>query len=113
VGELDRVVISLLQELDHTIPSGVVIAATNVPESLDRAIWRRFDLSVEFPAPSRTDLRRFLERLGLVHAGARRVVPKFPRELLSYADVEKWAIDRRRQEVLRPFTKLHGKARRT
>jgi len=106
VGELDRVVISLLQELDHTMPSGIVIAATNVPDSLDRAIWRRFDLSVEFPLPSRADLRRFLTRFENTRS-------PIPSKLRSYADVEKWAIDRRRSELLKRFSAKHGKARRT
>jgi SpoVK/Ycf46/Vps4 family AAA+-type ATPase len=114
VGELDRVVISLLQEFDHTVPSGIVIAATNVPDSLDPAIWRRFDMSVEFPAPSRAELRRFLTRFGNAHEKrARKATPAIPRDLRSYADVEKWAIDRRRRELLRSFSAPNAKARRT
>lgn len=113
VGELDRVVISLLQELDHTIPSGVVIAATNMPESLDPAIWRRFDVNVEFPAPSRAELRGFLGRFQPITSRARAVARTLPREVRSYADVEKWATDRSRREVLRRFSNPDGKARRT
>ena len=113
VGELDRVVISLLQELDHTLPAGIVIAATNIPDSLDRAIWRRFDLSVEFPAPSRAELRKFLTRLRDTHERrSRKATPVIPRHLRSYADVEKWAIDERRRDLLRHLSAGHGKARR-
>ena len=112
VGELDRVVISLLQELDHTVPHGLVIAATNAPESLDPAIWRRFDLSVEFPAPSRVELRRFLKRFGPGGTVARKARPTVPRGIRSFAEVEKWATDHRRREVLQRLTKSNGKAGR-
>lgn len=50
VGELDRVVISLLQELEHSTPRGLVVASSNVPRALDDALWRRFDCP-GFPGP--------------------------------------------------------------
>jgi SpoVK/Ycf46/Vps4 family AAA+-type ATPase len=59
VGELDRIVVSLLQELEHSEPKGLLIAATNAPLSLDEALWRRFDLVLEFPKPKRSQLRSF------------------------------------------------------
>lgn len=54
IGELQRVVIALLQNIDALDPSTILIAATNHPELLDPAIWRRFDftLKVDFPSPS-------------------------------------------------------------
>jgi hypothetical protein len=99
VGELDRIVISLLQELDHTIPKGVVIAATNTAESLDRAIWRRFDAHVEFPLPSRSTLQRFASaRVGELRA--RKRSGAIPAAVKSFADAEKWAMNLHRQQAL-------------
>ena len=50
-GEIKRVVSFLLMQLDQ-LPSYVVaIAATNHAELLDRAVWRRFQLRIELPAP--------------------------------------------------------------
>jgi DNA replication protein DnaC len=63
VGELDRVVIALLQELEHSRPVGLVIATSNLASQLDDALWRRFDLVVEFPTPSRKDLESFINAL--------------------------------------------------
>lgn len=63
VGELDRIVISLLQELEHSKPAGVVIGTTNLPKHLDDALWRRFDLDVFFPPPSQSVLRKFVTEL--------------------------------------------------
>ena len=36
----------LLKELEQWPINGIVIAATNHPELLDKAIWRRFDLKL-------------------------------------------------------------------
>ncbi len=63
VGELDRVVIALLQELEHSQPQGLVVAASNLAEQLDDALWRRFDLVVEFPAPTRKEIESFIKVL--------------------------------------------------
>lgn len=57
IGELKRLVTILLQELDDWPSSSILLAATNHPELVDRALWRRFDTVVEFPLPDR-DLSR-------------------------------------------------------
>lgn len=51
VGELKRLVTVLLQEVDDWPPAGLLIAATNHPELLDPAVWRRFDVIADFPLP--------------------------------------------------------------
>lgn len=51
VGELKRLVNVLLQEIDEWPSSSVLVAATNHPDLLDPALWRRFDLVVEFELP--------------------------------------------------------------
>ncbi len=54
VGELKRLVTVLLQEIEDWPKECLLIAATNHPELLDRAVWRRFDRIVEFPMPTTT-----------------------------------------------------------
>lgn len=50
--ELDRIVNTLLVMLDAFAGAeGLLVAATNFPESLDPALWRRFDAVVGFPLP--------------------------------------------------------------
>ena len=56
VGELKRLVTVLLQEIDEWPTSGILLAATNHPELLDPAIWRRFDMLVAFPKPRREEV---------------------------------------------------------
>jgi len=96
VGELDRIVISLLQELDHTVPKGIVIAATNAANAIDRAIWRRFDVHIEFPLPTPEKVRRFVAGLG----GDTEHRKSIPNTVKSFADAEKWVTNLRRQHVI-------------
>lgn len=60
VGELKRLVTVLLQEMDDWPENSLLIAATNHEESLDPAVWRRFDVIVEFSLPTRSELSEFL-----------------------------------------------------
>lgn len=90
VGEIDRVVISLMQELEHASPRGLVVATSNVPQQLDEALFRRFDLVVEFPRPNRNELQRFAKE----KARARKLQPARKIENLlagahSYAEAER------------------------
>ena len=52
VGELKRLVNVLLQQIDDWPSDGsLLLGATNHPGLLDPAIWRRFEVAVEFPLP--------------------------------------------------------------
>ena len=62
VGELKRLVTVMLQELEDWPAGGLLIAATNHPELVDPALWRRFDLELSFPIPSITHTRKAVER---------------------------------------------------
>lgn len=51
LGEIKRVVSSLLLMTDSLPSYTIVIGASNHPELLDRAVWRRFQIRVELPMP--------------------------------------------------------------
>lgn len=62
-GEIKRVVSFLLMQIDQ-LPSYVLtIAATNHAELLDRAVWRRFQLRMAFPAPQKNEVAAFLNKI--------------------------------------------------
>jgi AAA+ superfamily predicted ATPase len=102
VGELDRIVISLMQELEHAKPAGLVIATSNLARHLDDALWRRFDLALKFPNPSAAELSRFARSVG-----ASRKVPIGPKLLRavaaarSFAEAESAIIAEARRHALR------------
>ena len=51
VGEIRRVLNSFLQMIEHDQSNSLIIAATNHPEALDYALFRRFDDVVEYHLP--------------------------------------------------------------
>ena len=67
VGEVKRVVNTLLQSLDGRHEKGVTIGITNHERLLDPAIWRRFDVQIRIPIPSfgvvHTLMEKFLKPL--------------------------------------------------
>ena len=101
VGELDRVVISLMQQLDLVRPAGLLVAASNLPEELDKALLRRFDLALEFPMPTAKQLRAFADaetaRRGLTLSGSVRA--RLARAT-SYAAVQQGVENAHRRHVL-------------
>lgn len=62
LGELKRIVNVLLKELEDWPPHSILIAATNHPELLDKAIWRRFDIVLKIELPDVTTREKLLER---------------------------------------------------
>ncbi len=59
-GELRRVVNAVLQMIDAYSGPSIIVAATNHPEILDTALWRRFDLVQELPLPTQEEILRVL-----------------------------------------------------
>jgi len=66
-GEIKRVVSTLLLQVDDLPSHVVVITATNHPELLDRAVWRRFQVRLRLPPPDFGErvewFRRFQKRV--------------------------------------------------
>lgn len=60
-GEIKRVVSSLLLQIDRLPSHVVVVTATNHPELLDRAVWRRFQVRLSLPRPDKSGRRLFLK----------------------------------------------------
>lgn len=63
LGELKRVVNSLLQNIDEYCKEGILIAATNHQELLDNAIWRRFQSVIEMPRPGIPEIKKMMDQL--------------------------------------------------
>ncbi|MFY0545436.1 AAA family ATPase [Brevibacillus sp. H7] len=61
LGELKRIVNVLLKELEDWPSHSILMAATNHPELLDRAIWRRFDRTIELELPGENERLQLLQ----------------------------------------------------
>ncbi len=101
-GEIKRVVSSLLLHMDALPANCVVICATNHPELLDRAVWRRFEIRIEMPAPGAAELKEWYVRtqksFGPIGMTAQQFTSRFKGETLS--EVEAVTLDARRKLVL-------------
>ena len=62
-GEIKRIVSSLLLQIDSLPDYVVVIAASNHPELLDKAVWRRFQMRLELSLPTRSQISKFIESI--------------------------------------------------
>lgn len=102
IGELDRVLISLMQQLDLSSPAGLIIAASNVPDDLDPALLRRFDAALSFPAPEGAVLSRFA-KAEATKRGVKLVngVRHDLAEAKTFADVRQVVDDEHRRIILR------------
>lgn len=59
-GEIKRIVSSLLLQIDSLPDYVVVVAASNHPELLDKAVWRRFQIRLELSTPTRDQISKFI-----------------------------------------------------
>lgn len=102
-GEIKRVVTSLLMQVDDLPSYTVIVGATNHPELLDRAAWRRFQLRLLLPTPTAKALsayidnfaQRFEQPLGQAPAAIAKQLGR-----VSYAEVEQFCLDLQRRHIL-------------
>lgn len=102
-GEIKRVVGTLLTQIDRLPDYVVTIVASNHPELLDRAAWRRFQLRIDLPAPSRRLIAQFIERFAQSRNFAFGLAASTMAEKLaghSYAEIEEFCVDVLRQTIL-------------
>lgn len=107
VGELKRLVTVLLQEIDNWNDSGILIAATNHANLLDPAVWRRFDVSIEFKLPSELDRLKAIEQFLSNSLNEFKELPKILSIVFdgkSYSDIEREINRLRRQEIVSGIT---------
>lgn len=108
VGEIRRVLNSFLQMIEHDQSNSVIVAATNHPEVLDSALFRRFDDVVEYHLPTST------QALDLIRTRLGAFAPKpFKKdglaeraEGLSYAEICRAVDESIKDAILHDMTKV-------
>ena len=105
IGELKRLVTVLLQSVDDWPATGLLIAATNHPDLLDPAVWRRFERVIEFPYPSQEEIFRTINELLPCEqiSGNAKIVPALASVLegVSFAEVVRQVNIARRESVIK------------
>lgn len=89
VGEMRRLVNTLIQLIDYYPENALLLCATNHPEIIDTALIRRFQLKVNYEMPSKEFLNTFYDNL----------LSKFPEDLrnidrqydISFAEAKDYA----------------------
>jgi len=102
-GEIKRVLNSLLLEVDRLPSYVILVAATNHPDLLDRAVWRRFQIRINLPLPDREQIARWFALLAsrfpqFKVEKTKRSIPKL--EGASYSELQDLAQDVLRRCVL-------------
>jgi AAA+ superfamily predicted ATPase len=109
-GEIKRVVNTFLQQIDNFKGRSLIIAATNFEQSLDYAIWRRFDSTLRFDMPNNAE-RFVLFNMKLKQfKGSDKIIAEFAADIenFTHADVERAALSVIKQCILdgrRMYTK--------
>ncbi|MEE9312987.1 MAG: ATP-binding protein, partial [Planctomycetota bacterium] len=102
-GEIKRVVNTLLMQIDQLPSHVVLIVATNHPELIDRAAWRRFQIRLSLPNPTQKALKDWINRFQAKQGQSLGVTPaSLAKKLIgaSFAEVEDFALDIRRRQIL-------------
>ena len=111
LGELKRVVNSLLQNMDEYCQNGILIAATNHHELLDRAIWRRFQTVIEMPRPGMKEIHKmmnqwpdFIDLSGIRQTQWKKIDACFID--LSYSDIKNIINNKSKKMLLKNKTQM-------
>ncbi len=103
-GEMRRIVSSLLLQIDKLPSHVVVVAASNHPEILDKAIWRRFQIHLELLPPDEVGIAMILDRLEnrLGRSFNSKVRMLISKRFLgkNFGDLEEFCTDIQRRDVL-------------
>lgn len=102
-GEIKRVVSSLLLQIDELPSHVVVVTATNHPELLDRAVWRRFQLRLSLPKPEKTQIEQWVENFRIRFENPLGYSNRTLSEKLyglSFGEIEQFFLDIQRRYVL-------------
>lgn len=106
VGEIKRVLNSFLLQIEKDDSNSLIIAATNMPENLDEALFRRFDDIINYPLPTEEQIYQFYKKelndklsdshtillnlskqsIGLNFSDLKRVCEDFLKNILIYGE---------------------------
>jgi hypothetical protein len=102
-GEIKRVVTTLLLQLDDLPSYCVLVGATNHPELLDRATWRRFEIRLQLDRPDDDQMTAYFAKRLREFEGQGGYTPKRLSALVapeSFSEAETFFLDLHRRWAL-------------
>lgn len=107
-SEIRRVVNSLLMLIDRYAGRGILIAATNLAESIDEAAWRRFDEVVLFERPTDRQIASML-KIKLRNFPVQIEPAQYVSRLtgFSYAEIERVCLSAMKRSILNRLPALN------
>jgi len=105
VGEMRRLVNTLIQLIDYFPERAMLICATNHAEILDHALMRRFQLHVSYELPSQQVLDQYYDK----------ILERFPTHLkdvtrkygISYAEAKDYALTDVKSRLIKELEEKH------
>jgi len=109
VGEMRRVLNSLLQFIELDASDSIIIGATNNPSLLDRALFRRFDDVIHYEIPDEEDRRNLVENvLGAFKGDMEWKTIQEVSAGLSHAEITHACRDAIKDAILSDSEKVHS-----
>ena len=100
VGEQRRILNTFLQLLEHDHSGSIIVAATNNISALDKALFRRFDDTIEYGLPERQEVVEILKRelCRVKNLSSELLADSF--NGMSHAEIKMICADARKESVL-------------
>jgi AAA+ superfamily predicted ATPase len=112
VGEIRRILNSFLQFIDHDCSNSIIIAATNHPQMLDYALFRRFDDVIEYLLPDKKQIQLLIKNRvdGFVEKEINYEDLSKHAEGLSYAEITRACEDAIKEKIILQKDTVSGSA---
>lgn len=110
VGEMRRVLNAFLQFIEQDKSDSLIVAATNNPDLLDRALFRRFDDVLYYEEPTADERRQLMANVLADFAPAKMAWVQLVRdsEGLSHSEIDKACRDAIKYAVLEDRRKVNS-----
>jgi SpoVK/Ycf46/Vps4 family AAA+-type ATPase len=109
VGEMRRVLNAFLQFIEHDVSDSLIVAATNSPKLLDRALFRRFDDVLYYVLPDYEARKHLIQNV--LGSSLPALFPKKvlrESEGLSHAEIDYACRDAIKQAILDDMNTVNG-----
>ena len=115
VGEIRRILNSFLIMIEQDESNSVIVAATNHPDILDEALFRRFDDVVEYHVPSKAEAHELLRMRLASYVRSKEDVADLATEAtgLSHAEIARAIDDAVKEAVMQDQDIVSTEALRT